>query len=65
MLRRGGFAKQFRLSLVLRIMSIAVTFTVDTVARGCERLIPLPVALMSDLKTKFRVQERMGHDSDY
>jgi hypothetical protein len=52
MLSRSGFVKQF--SLVLRIVGIAVTFTVDT--SGCERLI----SLMNDLKTKF--QERMGHE---
>jgi hypothetical protein len=51
MLSRSGFVKQF--SLVLRIVGIAVTFTVDT--SWCERLI----SLMDDLKTKF--QERMGH----
>ena len=39
---------------MLRIVGIAVTFTVDTSA--CERLI----SLMNDLKTKF--QERMGHE---
>ena len=53
MLSRSGFVKQF--SLVLRIVGIAVTFTVDT--SGCERLI----SLMNDLKTKF--QERMGHEN--
>ena len=52
MLSRSGFVKQF--SLVLRIVGIAVTFTVDT--SGCERLI----SLMNDLKPKF--QERMGHE---
>lgn len=41
MLSRSGFVKQF--SLVLRIVGIAVTFTVDT--SGCERLI----SLMNDL----------------
>jgi hypothetical protein len=40
--------------IALRIVGIAVTFTVDT--SGCERLI----SLMNDLKTKF--QERMGHE---
>ncbi len=54
MLSRSGFVKQF--SLVLRIVGIAVTFTVD--ASGCERLIS-PMNL-NDLKTKF--QERMGHE---
>ena len=52
MLSRSGFVKQF--SLVLRIMGIAVTFTVDTSV--CERLI----SRMNDLKTKFK--ERMGHE---
>jgi hypothetical protein len=52
MLSQSGFVKQ--LSLVLRIVGIAVTFTVDT--SGCERLI----SLMSDLKTKF--QEKTGHE---
>jgi hypothetical protein len=46
MLSRSGFVRQF--SLVLRIVGIAVTFTVDT--SGCERLI----SLMNDLKTKFQ-----------
>ncbi len=41
MLSRSGFVEQF--SLVLRILGIAVTFTVDT--SGCERLI----SLMNDL----------------
>ncbi len=49
---RSGFVQQF--SLVLRIVGIAVTFTVDT--SGCEHLI----SMMNDLKTKF--QERMGHE---
>jgi hypothetical protein len=54
MLSRSGFVKQFSLVPVLRIVGIAVTFTVDT--SGCERLI----SLMNDLKPKF--QERMGHE---
>jgi hypothetical protein len=45
MLSRSGFVKQ--LSLVLRIVGIAVTFTVRVDTSACERLI----SLINDLKT--------------
>jgi hypothetical protein len=41
-------------NFILRVIGIALTFSVDTTRSGCERLI----SLMSNLKTKF--QEKNG-----
>ena len=50
-----GYAQQF--NFILRVVGIALTFSVDTSA--CERLI----SLMNDLKAKFQPEEKMAHET--
>ncbi len=51
----GTRAQPRQFNFILRVVGIALTFSVDT--SGCERLI----SLMNNLKTKF--QEKMAHET--
>jgi hypothetical protein len=59
-----GYAQQF--NFILRVVGIALTFSVDT--SGCERLTRISLMIqkfgvMNDLKTKFQENLKMAHDS--